>query len=60
MSDLRIQKRKYSSNIVEKNIGDDEKPKWIPYIAPLIKKEEGQEIEIPSENQKSKKKIASV
>lgn len=40
--DFRIQKRKGASNIVEKRIVTEEgKEKWIPYIAPLCRKEEG-------------------
>lgn len=35
--DYRIQYRKYSSNIIEKKVDD----KWIPFIAPLVKKTEG-------------------
>jgi hypothetical protein len=37
----RIQERKYSSNIIEKKVGKD---KWTPYLAPLVKKEEGDEL----------------
>lgn len=37
----RIQQRLYTSNIIEKNIGTSENPKWIPFVAPLCKKEQG-------------------
>ncbi len=38
----RIQKRKYSSNIIEIGVLDENnKIKWTPYIAPLISKVEG-------------------
>lgn len=33
----RIQQRKYSSNIIEKNINDN----WVPYIAPVCNKKHG-------------------
>ena len=33
----RIQKRTYSSNIIEKKVNNS----WQPWIAPLCKKEEG-------------------
>ena len=37
----RIQKREYSSNIIEKGVEEDNKIKWYPYIAPLCNKKEG-------------------
>ena len=37
----RIQKREYSSNIIEKGVEEDNKIKWYPYIAPLCSKKEG-------------------
>ena len=39
--DYRIQQRRGSSNIIEKKIVTEGKEKWIPYIAPLCRKEEG-------------------
>jgi hypothetical protein len=42
MEDYRIQYRKGSSNIIEKKVlGENGKYKYIPFIAPLIRKEEG-------------------
>ena len=39
---FRLQKRKYSSNVIEGgNYNKDEKIAWVPIIAPLTKKEEG-------------------
>lgn len=41
----RIQTRKGSSNIIEKRFVTVEgKEKWIPFIAPLCRKEEGDEV----------------
>lgn len=37
---FRIQERKHSSNIIEKLVDG----RWIPYIAPLVKKEDGDKI----------------
>jgi hypothetical protein len=34
---FRIQERKYSSNIIEKQVGKS----WTPYLAPLVTKKEG-------------------
>ena len=39
---FRIQKRKWSSNIIEIGIeGDNDKIIWTPYLAPLVRKAEG-------------------
>lgn len=37
----RIQKRKFSSNILEKKYIVDGKEKWVAFIAPLENKEKG-------------------
>lgn len=37
----RIQKRETSSNIIERKVGDG---KWIPFLAPLCSKEEGDDL----------------
>lgn len=41
---FRIQEREYSSNIVERGILLDNKIKWTPYLAPLVRKEEGDKL----------------
>lgn len=38
----RIQKREFSSNIIEKKVQG--KDKWIPFLAPLIRKVEGDKV----------------
>ena len=41
----RIQKREFSSNIIEKRtVTEKGKEKWIPFIAPLCRKDEGDEL----------------
>lgn len=40
----RIQQRTYSSNIIEKGEIESDKVKWEPYIAPLVKKQEGDKL----------------
>jgi len=40
----RLQKRKYSSNVIEKNIGTEQKPKWIVILCPTEKKEVGDKL----------------
>jgi hypothetical protein len=37
----RIQKRKFSSNILEKKYVENDKETWRPFIAPLCNKKEG-------------------
>ncbi|MDC7248565.1 MAG: hypothetical protein PQJ49_01440 [Sphaerochaetaceae bacterium] len=38
----RLQERKFSSNIIEKRIVTEEgKERWIPFVAPLVKKTDG-------------------
>ena len=39
--DFRIQKRKRASNIIEMRVVNEGKEKWIPYIAPLCNKQDG-------------------
>jgi hypothetical protein len=34
MSDYRVQHREFSPDVIEKNIGTAEKPKWKVYICP--------------------------
>ncbi len=38
---FRIQKRKFSSNIIERGEESEGKTIWMPHIAPLCRKEEG-------------------
>ncbi len=38
---FRIQTRRFSSNIIEKRIEKTGKITWIPYVVPVVKKEEG-------------------
>jgi len=35
MINYRIQKRRFSPDVIERNIGTDDKPIWKVYIAPL-------------------------
>ena len=39
--DFRIQERKYSSNIIEIRVVNEGRERWIPYVAPLCKKKDG-------------------
>ena len=40
----RIQYREFSSNIIELGIEENGKLKWYPYLAPLCKKVEGDDL----------------
>ena len=41
---FRIKQRLYSSNIIEVGTIVDDKIKWEPYIAPLIRKQDGDKL----------------
>lgn len=41
MEKYRIQRRKYSSNVLEKKIMDGNKERWVVFIAPTQKKSLG-------------------
>jgi len=41
-SSFRVQKRRYSSNIIEGgNYNPENKIEWVPILAPLVKKDKG-------------------
>ncbi len=44
ISMYRVQKRKYSSDVIEKQITINNKSKWIVYLCPTVKKIDGDKI----------------
>jgi|TARA_R110000782_G_scaffold67179_1_gene135824 hypothetical protein len=43
--EFRLQLRKFSTNIIEKKIVNEEgKESWTPYLSPLVTKTEGDEL----------------